>query len=807
MRLMLSLVLIIIVSIAATGMYIYYNHDKIITKALATIMASTPYPTEIQKAKINFGKDFPQLSLILNQVTIHNTTEKKHSLAFDQITCSFNIIALIRGQYIIDHVTIEEGICHLPFSTSADTINQTSSLSIPVTCPKVILKNITVHYAQESNTVATAIQHAQADIKATDQGLDVQVTADLNIQKLAYKDVLYSIVIPCCIKTHFEYNRGTKVWQIISGNIKQPAGIIHVHGSWSTHAAKPFTNLKFKIQDTAIQSLLALVSSVASPVLNEQLQIHQPTGTVTCQVHWQEYQRASLTADFTYHAGTILLPGFPERLQIPHLKGSLSLPHGASKRKGNLEVHEYMATWGDSQVKGRCNIMDFEKPILQAKMVLKINLNALTNYLNSNEQVTDLSGEILGSCDYKLNLKDLNLDAIKNETPLLTGELKTQGIHFNYNNTNLQLGDTTIVIQENGSWSISELVGKLDGKTFVCNGQLNNGNALLVGKQPSHFEAKIYADYIALDKLLSTNKKATTGATAAWWPQLSGTVICDIDEVVYKRFRGEKLRAKFQLNAQQLQTDNFVCWFAGGKIELTASLNQSTHGIAIFTKASLYNIPLGTVFYTCENFHQQFLVDQHLGGKVDSHITLSMKADKNFHIDLSSIQADLKLKLQHTVLKNFEPLKILSTYIADKELNELHFSTLQNNIRIQDRTIYIPPMQVHTSVTSIELSGTHTFDGKIDYTLVLPLHQAKTNHIAKDITAMAAKNLEGINLYLKLQGDVNNYTLSYDGKLLKEALQKSFKDQGTMLGNLFRGKLQQHLEDKTIAIDDYFDFE
>ena len=116
-------------------------------------------------------------------------------------------------------------------------------------------------------------------------------------------------------------------------------------------------------------------------------------------------------------------------------------------------------------------------------------------------------------------------------------------------------------------------------------------------------------------------------------------------------------------------------------------------------------------------------------------------------------------------------------------------------------------MQVHTSVTSIELSGTHTFDGSIDYRLVVPLHQITNESIAKYRTSSDDKAFEGLNLYLKLQGDVNNYTLTYDGKLLKKALQESLKEQAATLGNLLRAKKKQELGDKKIAFGDYFKFE
>ncbi len=801
-RCLLTLVLIIITTVAATSLYIYHHHDQIITQALQTIMASTPYSSDIKKAHISLRKDFPQLSLILQDVTIHNPADARHSLAFAQITCSFNIIAWLQGQYSIDHVTLAEGICHLPIATNTATSQHTASVQLPITCPKVSLQNITIRYAKGANSGETVLQHAQADIASTDQGVAIHVHGDINIPTIAYKDIRVTNIRSCGIQAHIQYHTANKVWQMLSSKLQHPACTLQVHGSWSKNPTKLFTNLKLHIQDADVQRLLAYVSSHA---VTQYLHSYQPTGIVTCQLHWQQYQRTALKGDFTYKAGTILLPGLTEKLQIAHVKGSLSLPYGSNKHQGSVTVDEYMATLGDSEVRGACHIMDLEKPILQAHIGLHLKLDSLVNYFHPGK-LTDVSGEILGTCDYQLPLQNMTADTIKDTLPALTGEFKAQGLQFHYNNTHFQLEDTTLLLQTDGSWLIPELVGKLDGKTFVCSGTLHHGHALFIGKQPSHFTAKLYADYLPLDQLLATQ---TTGKTqsANWWPQLAGVVICDIDEVVYKRFEGKKLRATLQVNAQQIHIDDLVCWFAGGKIALVAKLQQATEGITITTQARLQHIPLATLFYTCENFHQQFLVDHHLGGKVDAHITLSMKTDKHWHLDNSSLQGEMVIQLAKGLLKNFEPLKQLKKYVSDEELNELHFSALKNTIRIQDSTIHIPPMHVHTSITSIQLSGTHTFDGKIDYSLVVPLHQAKNKHISTPPASNDAKQLEGLNLYLKLQGDVKQYTLAYDGKLLQKALKESFKEQGTILGDLLRGKAKQQPEDKAIAIDEYFDFE
>src|SRR5690606_6302059 len=133
--------------------------------------------------------------------------------------------------------------------------------------------------------------------------------------------------------------------------------------------------------------------------------------------------------------------------------------------------------------------------------------------------------------------------------------------------------------------------------------------------------AKLYADYLALDRLLLQNEapiNTTSTRNFTISPCIAGVLACDIEEVVYKRFHGKKLRGQLQINNQQLQTKELACGFAGGNIWLTGNLDTRSKELQISTKARLQNVQLATLFYTFENFNQHFLEDKHLGGQLYS---------------------------------------------------------------------------------------------------------------------------------------------------------------------------------------------
>jgi hypothetical protein len=287
---------------------------------------------------------------------------------------------------------------------------------------------------------------------------------------------------------------------------------------------------------------------------------------------------------------------------------------------------------------------------------------------------------------------------------------------------------------------------------------------------------------------------------------LAGELTCDIEEIVYKRFRGDKLRGKLKIHDQQLTADAVELKFAGGKSCLSGTICTAPDHIQIQAHASLQNVALPTLFDAFENFHQDFLESKHLDGRIGSEIDLTMQADKNFRIDPNSVVANISIQLDQGILQNFEPLQRLAPYVSEKELKRLHFSSLKNNLHIQDKTIYIPPMEVHTSVTSIQLSGIHTFDGKINYKIIVPLQQGTSKEIRRQLPEINEEALAGFNLYLKLEGDIHDYHLSYDHALFKANLKESLKKQGAILEEILQGRGITKRA-KELSKDEYFDFE
>ena len=145
----------------------------------------------------------------------------------------------------------------------------------------------------------------------------------------------------------------------------------------------------------------------------------------------------------------------------------------------------------------------------------------------------------------------------------------------------------------------------------------------------------------------------------------------------------------------------------------------------------------------------------------------------------------------------------LSKFVEEESLAKMRFSQMTNKIRIENRTIYLPEMEIRSNVSNILISGTHTFDKDIDYHLSVPLKSFIRISKKKDFTQSAKS---GMNLLLKITGNTSDYTISFDTQALKNKFKRDFTDEGEEWQKI-KNKEPLSKEQTPVLEEEYFDFD
>jgi hypothetical protein len=201
----------------------------------------------------------------------------------------------------------------------------------------------------------------------------------------------------------------------------------------------------------------------------------------------------------------------------------------------------------------------------------------------------------------------------------------------------------------------------------------------------------------------------------------------------------------------------------GGNINGEISINTKLP-IKVDGNIDAENIDISNLFFSLNNFDQEIITHKNIFGSVSGRGKFSFNTDKNNKVDESSILAESDVIIKDGKLKDFSPLFSLSKFINLEELKEIKFNELKNTIKISNRKVVIPKMDISNSVLSFKMEGIHTFDNDIDYHFELFLKEL----LAKKWRSKQKKNSnnefgfvveeenKGNKLFISMKGKANN---------------------------------------------------
>ena len=233
---------------------------------------------------------------------------------------------------------------------------------------------------------------------------------------------------------------------------------------------------------------------------------------------------------------------------------------------------------------------------------------------------------------------------------------------------------------------------------------------------------------------------------------------------------------------------------------------QNNKAIDVVSTFKLNQINIDSIFYVFNNFDQEFIQAKHLKGRTTADVSLEMRLNQNLKLFPETLIGDISATIKNGELNNFEPMKKLNKYLNDEGLSKVRFSDLKNDIHIENKAVYIPQMEVRTNVTTIKISGTHTFDQRIDYHIIAPLRNNRNINSEEAKGALEADGSGQTKLFLKITGTTDDYRVSYDTDAVKKKIASDLKNEVKELKEAFKNKGTKQKKELELEKDEYFDW-
>jgi hypothetical protein len=817
-KILAALCLLLGLVIAATGVSCYHYQDKIIKKIFDRANKQLRNPIQMSAIQCTCFKSFPNITLTLHNVVVEDhMASAKDLVTARKVYCVFDIWKLIQGQYVLASFCLEDGKLNLVENPNcqlewAARVQERVQHKVPlaVALQRIDLKNMEIMYGSEQQRYVISAEQVQASLGWEHSRLEISLQGKATVQCIQLKDLLCVQDLPISLKASLAYNQRQKIWTFRPVQIRCDNSLMTVQGSWGLKDASAIA-LKIQGERISLQRLLRCLPkqyyrSIKSYNLHGEL-------ALDLRVHRQQGQFLALQSGFVLSDGTLSASQFPMPIRLCQLLGNLSIPNVKDLTTATLRIDKMAGVLASSELEGKLVLHNFRDLRLQCTAKTTLDLASLGTLL-ANVAITDASGRLDVHWDLEANLQQLMRGVHTKEHLRLSGVLKAQAARFKLGPSQLLCKDLTgDLIFDNYALVMKDLLVHMEPGNFVLNGTVHNLLPCLFSDiQKPRVDAKLYIDYLDLDALLHEKHTPTVqarprpikfGLAPHWVLDLD----CDIQQLYFRRFQAKNVRGKIQVKDQKLIAKNLQLGVLGGKAFLDGVLDASTDSINIHTTAKLQGLRIADLFYTFENFQQDFLTDRHLSGEVFSDVDLTMQADKQWNMNWEALQAAIDVRLHNGVLNDFEPMQQLAKYVAKENLARLHFSELKNHILIKNKTIYLPPMEVHSNLTRIRLSGTHTFDGKIAYYFGVPFVGLQHKDSQGSAESVDTNTSADINLFFKLQGDNNQYRISYDAEASNASLKGALKEQGKIISTIIQGEYQPKIQPQELAPDEYFEFD
>lgn len=813
-KFVLGFIAIICIALILLAAWLFFHQNDLKQQAIVAINKELITEVKVDgPIDISLFKQFPQVSLSIQEVSIaDNLRVGSTMLSLEEVLVSFNLLAILRKEYTIQSISLIEGYVALFVDENGKEnynitkpVESDNSESLVVDLSSIQLQNIQLSYSNLKDNISIDSQIYSGKLGVQFEGKNFDLSTDANLFMKDLKIGKQTLLTQNEVngKVYLSYNSINDCYQLTNNTLNINKNDFVIDGSYCN--GTDIMNFTAKASGEQLENALALIPTNLLP-----LEGVKGSGNYRVNAKLTGNSKSpNVTVDFDLKDGVAEIPD----IAIPISNLNVSGAYNNQNKKGDeLLIEQFSFTSKESSLGGGLRFPNLAKGLMEMDKVSGNIDHATLNQLTSNK--------------FEINEGDLSLESLS--------------LHLSYRDTD----STWNVSQVDGQLTIDNFRGQIVelDKPFELNGNLQmTGNTL----NAKGFQAKIaendmqftgslqhFLDYLQKDRFGNTATMRINGALSSTyfniddfvkesnekrekgkenpldkWLNLAGNLQVDIAAFRYLDLELSDISMKIEPEPNsKVSCSNLKATGLKGNMEGNVQLHFTSEGDLEITIASKLNsIDIHELFKGFRDFDQEAITAANLKGKIDANLifTATWLGMAELNEDDMIMQADLVLSDGELI--ELPSLEALSKHISMEQLEHLYFSELASTITIKDREINLPETRIASNLLSLSVSGTHTFDDVIDYSLKLNLKNllAAKWKVAKTMDKEYVNDAEGgINVYVRMTGTVDDPKITYDKQSVKQKIKEDFKAEKEELKDLFKNN-----EPEPENSEDYMYFE
>lgn len=487
---------------------------------------------------------------------------------------------------------------------------------------------------------------------------------------------------------------------------------------------------------------------------------------------WSEKSAPNLLLHFDLSHGVLARKNSKIKINSLITSGLLLI----NQHKQQLVIDSLRAKFGGGFIRASLRAENFSTPQIQLILDSKTKLHDWKKYL-ALDSLNTLRGELVlsGKTSFKsLNFNEIHTDFLNAKVSRFSGSLRDFQFQLTVNSmavdnlfADYQFSDKQLVI--------SNLDAEINKQKIQGQASVKNIADYLQKTEKLVCELKLTADKLQIEKLQQPDNKPVKS-----------------DSVSIKLPANIEIAAKIKvhnLKFQNWQIGNFEtqCHFfapnltfkvlKGSTLDGSFSTNLNlvqlkNNNFKVRGELHLKHLNINQLFSKANNFEQTILMDKNIRGSLNSTMSFQLAWDSSFNFQPEQINLRGKLQILDGELIKLEILNELSRFIRLKQLENIHFSTLENNFVIRKQRLFFEEMNIKSTAFNILVSGMHSFENQFTYTIKLSLFKS----FLRKLKSQAAKEftiddkLEESGIYLSITGDSLQYKIGFNKQKIRDII-------------------------------------
>jgi len=823
-KIILISILAVITLVIATGAIIGIFYEKEVTNIILTeLNKNIATDIEVQEFKFSVFKKFPDASIEFKDVVSLSTENFKGISSYEDtlftassIILQFNVIDLFKEVYTIKAIHVDNADVRI-ITNSDGTDNfrfwdsdSSSSDNFSLKLNSVKLTKTKLAYINRIKNIdlITSTKEFKLEGDFTSDSYILTSKGVFNFDKLKVDNINYAT------KDNISLNADIKVDDkdlvIKNGKLRAEDLDFEVNGKANIED-KLQLDLSIVGKNIDVKSLLSAIPKIYRKNIDKfnSEGTFYIDGRITGEL--SNNKSPHLKAKFGVTNGSINNSEANLTLKDIYLKGMWTNGDLNSSKTSELVIDSLNARLNNSTVAGSYSMRNFIHPSVKLDLDLDADLNEVFTFL-SVDTIENSEGKIKSNISFSGDFNDFN-----NITNHEISVARKSG-YVSISNALIKFKNAENAIEKiNGGFRFNNKNIEIDSLSFIqgkndvkIEGFLYNlFDYFLVDNKDLRISGTLTSNNFDVDEFLEMNHSSSSNSEELnlnMKDYINYRLKFYIKHIKFRKFEGTELKGNYKYYNKTLSLSGFSINTMDGVFSGDVALKEIDSTLyALNANTSLSDVNIEKLFFSFDNFGQDFIVKENLKGIITANSQVSMSMNENLKINTKSIVVDADVSIVNGELVEFKPLYSLSKFIELSELENIKFSTLHNNIYIKDEKIFIPNMKVKSNAFNIDLEGEHAFAGNYKYSIKVLLSDLLTNKAKKakrqntEFGVIEDDNTEKMNLFIIVKGDAEgNVDVSYDKSKAKEHISEKYKEEKQNIKQILHEEFGLFKKDTTI---------